>query len=359
MGIEVLGFVNPMSPPPTNPFAAIFFYILLTPIGIVLNFFDHAFIHFGPTATIGAFGVAIIVLTFVIRGLLFPLFRWQITTQWKIQADQRRIGPELKELQQKYKKDRPKLNEETMALYKRHGVSPLSQLSGCLPLLIQMPFIYSLYLVIHKFSLSGNLHGHAGFLWVAQLGDVAFKVKGGLIGHPLLLIIPILAGVLTFMQSKMMMQPLRPDMSDSERQMYRVMSQTTYLMPVLIAFFALNFAQGIGLYWITQSLIMVIQIFSMMGWGGLKVPAWLPGAGWHPANSPMGRFAAEFPSGGSTVVSRGSDRGGNRPSGSGGSGASPKRPAPSQSGSGGHVSAGSRANPRSGTAREKRRARAR
>ncbi|EQD61223.1 OxaA-like protein precursor, partial [mine drainage metagenome] len=158
----------------------------------------------------------------------------------------------------------------TIALYKRHGVNPLGQLSGCLPLLIQMPFIYALYAVIQKLSL--ELHGQSGFLWVAHLSEVAFKVKGGIVGHPALLIIPILAGVLTFMQSKMMMQPVRPDMSDSERQMYRVMAQTTYLMPVLIAVFALNFYQGVGLYWITQSLVMVIQVFSMMGWGGLKMP---------------------------------------------------------------------------------------
>jgi YidC/Oxa1 family membrane protein insertase len=357
MGIEVLGFVNPMAPPPNNPIEAIFFYVLLTPIGIVLQFFDHAFTHFGPTATIGAFGIAIIALTVAIRGLLFPLFRWQITTQWKIQADQRRIGPELKEIQQKYKKDRAKLNEETMALYKRHGVSPLSQLSGCLPLLIQLPFIYSLYLTIHKFSISGSLHGHAGFLWVAQLSDIAFKVKGGLVGHPLLLIIPVLAGVLTFMQSKMMMQPIRPDMSDSERQMYRVMSQTTYLMPVLIAFFALNFAQGIGLYWITQSLIMVVQIYSMMGWGGLKVPSWFPGAGWHPANSPMGRFAAEFPSGGPDTPVRGQGRGPGGPSGSSGSG--PRRPTSTPNSPSGRVAAGPRPSQRGATAREKRRTRAR
>jgi YidC/Oxa1 family membrane protein insertase len=293
MGIEMLAFVNPMAPPPSNPFEAVFFYILLTPVGIALHFLDTVFQAFGPTAAIGAFGVAIIAITVIIRGILFPLFRWQISTQWRIQAQQRLIGPELKEIQQKYKKDRTRLNEETMALYKRHNINPLGQLSGCMPLLIQMPFIYALYGAIQKLSQAHNAHG--GFLWVPQLSDVAFKVKGGIIGHPALLIIPILAGVLTFMQSKMMMQPARPDMSESERQMYRVMSQTTYLMPVLIAFFALNFYQGVGLYWITQSAIMVIQVYTMMGWGGLRMPAWVPGAGWYPANSPMGRFRAQFP----------------------------------------------------------------
>jgi YidC/Oxa1 family membrane protein insertase len=284
MGIEFLTFVNPAAPPPTNQLLAIFFYILLTPIAVTLQFLDHVFRGFGPTQTIGAFGLAVIVLTLVIRGLLFPLFRWQIRTQWKIQADQRRMGPELRELQAKYKKDKPRLQSETMALYKRHEINPLSQLSGCFPMLIQLPFIYALFGSINKLSLT--LHGQTSFLWIPNLDQSA--LKAGLLTHPTLVIVPILAGVLTFMQSKMMMQQQRPDMTDQERQMYRVMAQTTYLMPFLIAVFALNFNQGIGLYWITQSGVMVLQIFSMMGWGGLKVPPWFPGATWRPKNSPMG-----------------------------------------------------------------------
>jgi YidC/Oxa1 family membrane protein insertase len=290
MGIELLTFVNPAAPPPSNPLEAVFFYILLTPIAVALQFLDHVFRSFGPTSAIGAFGLAVIVLTLAIRGLLFPLFRWQIRTQWKIQADQRRVGPELRELQAKYKGDKRRLQEETMALYKRHEINPLSQLSGCFPLLIQLPFIYALFGSIKK--LSGELHGHTGFLWITNL-DLS-PLKSGILTHPELVIIPILAGLLTFMQSKMMMQQQRPDMTEQERQMYRVMAQTTYLMPVLIAVFALNFNQGIGLYWVTQSAVMVLQVFSMMGWGGLKVPPWFPGAGWRPKNSPL-RFGPVAP----------------------------------------------------------------
>jgi YidC/Oxa1 family membrane protein insertase len=278
MGAELLAFVNPAAPPPTNPFLAVFFYVLLTPVAVVLQFLDSVFNGFGPTKAIGAFGLAVIVLTLAIRGLLFPLFRWQIRTQWKIQADQRKMGPELRELQAKHKGDRRKLQEETMALYKRHEINPLSQLSGCFPLLIQMPFIYALFGSINK--LSHDLHGHTSFLWIPNLDKTA--LKAGIAAHPTMLIVPILAGVLTFMQSKMMMQQMRPEMTDQERQMYKVMAQTTYLMPVMIAFFALSFNQGIGLYWITQSAVMVLQIFSMMGWGGLKVPPWFPGAAWRP-----------------------------------------------------------------------------
>lgn len=284
---ELLAFVNPVAPPPTNPFLAFFFYVLLTPIAVVLQFLDHTFASFGPTSAIGAFGLGVIVLTLLIRAVLFPLFRWQIRTQWKVQADQRRVGPELKEIQKKYKGDRRKLQEEQMALYKRAQINPLSQLSGCLPLLVQMPFLYALYAVIHKFTLNGSIKGEANFLWIPNLADSPLKTPGGLLGHPGDLLVPILAGVLTFMQSKMMMQPPHPDMTEQERQMQRVMSQTTYLMPILIAFFALNFQLGIGIYWITQSGVMVAQIFSMMGWGGLNVPTWFPGAGWRPSGHPL------------------------------------------------------------------------
>ncbi|MGH7612301.1 MAG: YidC/Oxa1 family membrane protein insertase [Candidatus Dormibacteria bacterium] len=287
MGTELLAFVNPVAPAPTNPILAFFFYVLLTPIAVVLQFLDHTFRAWGPTHTIGAFGVSVIVLTLLIRALLFPLFRWQIRTQWRVQADNRKVAPELKALQAKHKGDRRRLQEEQMALYRRHQINPLSQLSGCLPLVIQMPFLYALYGVIHKFTENGSLHHQASFLFLPNLADSPFKTPGGIAAHPEVLVVPLLAGLLTFMQSKMMMQPLRPDMSDQERQMYRVMSQTTYLMPVVIAFFALNFQLGIGLYWITQSAVMVLQVFSMMGWGGLRVPPWFPGASWRPRHFPM------------------------------------------------------------------------
>ncbi|MGB9483256.1 MAG: YidC/Oxa1 family membrane protein insertase [Candidatus Dormiibacterota bacterium] len=260
-----------------------------------------------------------IVLTLCIRGVLFPLFRWQIRTQWKIQADQRRMGPELREIQAKYKKDKARLQTETMALYKRHQINPLSQLSGCFPLLIQLPFIYALFGSIN--SLSKHLHGQTSFLWINNLDKSA--LKAGLLTHPTLIIVPILAGVLTFMQSKMMMQQQRPDMTDQEKQMYNVMRQTTYLMPVLIAVFALNFNQGIGLYWITQSGVMVLQVFSMMGWGGLKVPPWFPGEGWRPKNSPMGRPPTDGPVPAIAVAGAG-----NGTLASGGGRRTPPRPSP-------------------------------
>jgi hypothetical protein len=94
-----------------------------------------------------------------------------------------------------------------------------------------------------------------------------------------LLIFPILTGLAYFIQSKMTMQPLRPDMSDMERQMASSMKMVVYFMPLMSLFFGFIWPQGLTLYWMTAALVMVGQQYQLMGWGGLRVPAWVPGAG--------------------------------------------------------------------------------
>jgi hypothetical protein len=116
---------NPALPPPTNPILAIFFWVLLPPIAVSLQFLFHAFRAFGPTRLIGAFGLAVIALTLLLRGLLFPLFRYQIRTQRRLQQEQQRIAPQLNELRKKYKSDPRRQQAEMMAVYKEHGINPL------------------------------------------------------------------------------------------------------------------------------------------------------------------------------------------------------------------------------------------
>jgi hypothetical protein len=94
-----------------------------------------------------------------------------------------------------------------------------------------------------------------------------------------LLIFPILTGLAYFVQSKMTMQPMRPDMSDMERQMASSMKMVVYFMPLMSLFFGFIWPQGLTLYWMTAALVMVGQQYSLMGWGGLRVPGWIPGAG--------------------------------------------------------------------------------
>src|ERR1700680_2537768 len=88
------------------------FDALGVPFQYCLEFFTNIFKEIGPLNTIGAFGLAIVVTTIIIRGALFPIFGWQLRTSRRIQSEQRLIAPQLAELRQKYKKEPPKTTEE-------------------------------------------------------------------------------------------------------------------------------------------------------------------------------------------------------------------------------------------------------
>jgi YidC/Oxa1 family membrane protein insertase len=262
------------------------FDALGVPFQYCLQFFTNIFASFGPLNTVGAFGLAVIVTTIIIRGALFPIFGWQLRTSRRIQAEQRLIAPQLAELRKKYKKEPQKLSEEMKKLYAEHQVSPFSSLSGCLPALVQMPVLIGLYRGIT--AATTNLHSGLGFLWISKVSEsgvaeccnVAGKTDyAQLLSHPTVLILPLLAAILTFAQSRMMMPPPRPDMTDQERTMTNVTKQMSVIFPVIIFWLSLNFPQGLALYWVTGTLFMVLQQYHLVGWGSLKVPSWFPGAG--------------------------------------------------------------------------------
>lgn len=266
-----------------------FYWTFQYPIQWLLEHLHSIFAH-GPGLTIGAFGLAVIVTTLCIRVLLYPLFTWQLKTSRRIQAEQRMIAPQLQELRKKYKKDPQKQNAEIMKLYKEHNINPLSQLSGCLPILVQWPIIGALYRAIT--AVTHTLHNDLGFLWIKDVSKTALQSccqtgtgshvvtnYGDALMHPTVLILPLLAALATVVQSKMMMPPMRPDMSDQERQAANMSKQMTYFMPIMVFVFGMIFPSGIALYWVTQSTFMIVQQFWVVGWGGLKVPAWFPGSG--------------------------------------------------------------------------------
>jgi YidC/Oxa1 family membrane protein insertase len=174
------------------------------------------------------------------------------------------------------------------ALYKEHGISPFSSLTGCIPALVQMPVLIGLYQSIRAFTGSGTgkLVADHGFLWISDVTKSAQEAcctgstgLAGLVTHPALLILPVLAGAFTFAQSRMMMPPTRPDMSDQERSMQNVTKQMSFIFPVMIFVFSFLFPQGLAIYWVTGTMFMVAQQYHLLGWGGLKVPEWFPGAG--------------------------------------------------------------------------------
>lgn len=179
------------------------------------------------------YGLAIVIVTIIIRIILLPLNVKQLKSSKAMQD----IQPELKEIQQKYSsKDantQKKLQEETMALFQKHGVNPLA---GCLPLFIQMPILIAMY---HAIMRTAEIKEHS-FLWF-QLGA----------SDPYY-ILPLIAGGATFLQQKLMM-------AGSPAAQNPQMVVMLYLMPIMIAVFAMFFPSALALYWVVGNIFMVVQ----------------------------------------------------------------------------------------------------
>ncbi|MBH5319795.1 membrane protein insertase YidC [Paenibacillus sp. GSMTC-2017] len=185
------------------------------------------------------FGIAIMIITIVIRLVLFPLMLKQYRAQQAMKVKMAAMKPELKELEAKYKgkKDQDsitKRQEEMMKLYSKHQVNPLAM--GCLPMLIQLPILTGLYSAIR---LTPELSSHS-FLW--------FKL-----GEPDILL-PIIAAVVYFIQFKVSQQ-------GNESEQMKQLALLGYLSPILMGAFAMWAPAAISLYWVTGGLFMIVQSY--------------------------------------------------------------------------------------------------
>lgn len=251
------------------PVHTIWWLVIGKPIDAILSWLL-GFLNGNPIAeAIGPFGIAIVLLTIIIKLILSPIFQYQLTTSRRVQAEQRRIAPQLQALRKKYKKDPQRLNSETMALYKEHNINPLSQMSGCLPALIQSPILIALFYVIRDAHTTLHVHNfaflgirldltalHAGQFWLA-------------------LLLPLLAGLTTFVQTKMMTPP--GGMAAADPTQAAMTQQMTLIMPVFIGFISINFAAALALYWVVSNLFSIGQQYFITGWGSLSPPAFLRG----------------------------------------------------------------------------------
>ncbi len=218
---------------------------------------------------IGPFGIAIIVLTLGIKVVLSPIFQFQLMTSRRIQAEQRKIAPQMAQLRKKYKKDPQRLNQETMALYREHGINPLSQMSGCLPAVVQAPILIALYWVI--FGAQKSLTSDHHFLWIANIAHTPSHDFGLGLGVAVgLLVLPVLAGLTTFVQTKMM-TPVGGT-AGQDPSTAQVQQTMTMFMPVMIGFFAINFPAALALYWVVSNLFSIGQQYFITGWGSLTLP---------------------------------------------------------------------------------------
>jgi YidC/Oxa1 family membrane protein insertase len=212
-----------------------------------------------------SFGLTIIILTLVIRGLMYPLTIRQLRASKGMQE----LQPKIAELQKKYGKDRQRMAKEQMALMKEAGVSP----GGCLvPMLIQMPIWIALYQSIIRvlaiapedfLNLSRYLYSswtqvfslvplQSNFLWL----DLSVPDR--------MLLLPILVGGTMWIQQKMVTPPAADPRQQAQSQMM------LWMMPLMFAFFTLSFPSGLALYWLVSNVISIVMQYFITGWGGLE-----------------------------------------------------------------------------------------
>jgi len=254
-----------------TPIHALWFAIFYLPIQAALSFIYTQLATYPVIVWIGAYGVAIIVLTIIIRVLLSPLQQFQLVTQRKTMVEQRKLAPQVGELRKKYRKDPQKLNTEMMKLYQEHGVNPLGGLVGCLPLIVQLPILTALYYVFTGFARNNHVIAH--FLFVPDLNEnpIHHLLIAGIpfIPVPAYLVFPLLAAATTFIQSKMLQMPAPLNPTDQEQQQMQMQRTMVFISPLMIGWFALSVPAGLGLYWFVGNCVSIIQQSFVVGWGNL------------------------------------------------------------------------------------------
>lgn len=184
---------------------------------------------YGLTNMLGvpSYGLAIVIMTVIVKLILYPLTKKQIESTKAMMS----IQPKMKEIQEKYKDDKQRLNMELANLYKNEGVNPLA---GCLPLLVQMPIMIGIFYGIRDFSYAGP----SNFLWMETISNP----------DPMY-ILPILSALTTFIQSKQTM----PDTSSPQNKIM------LYFMPLFIGYISLNFPAGLVIYWVVMNIMQIGQ----------------------------------------------------------------------------------------------------
>lgn len=190
---------------------------------------------------IGDYGIAIILLTIATRIVILPL----TIKQTKSMLEMQKLQPKLKALQEKYKDNKEKLQQEMMKFYSEHKVNPLG---GCLPLILQLPIFYALFSMLNHNKDIIN----ATFLGIFRLGqspNAAFNA--GILPFIPYLILLILMAVTTYIPQKMITQ-------DAQQQ-----KMSLYMVPVMV-FVAWNLQSGVLVYWITTNIWSMGQQYVML-----------------------------------------------------------------------------------------------
>ncbi|HXG30660.1 MAG TPA: membrane protein insertase YidC [Thermodesulfobacteriota bacterium] len=194
------------------------------------------------------YGISIIVITLIIRLLFLPLTVKSMASMKEMQIKMQELKPKMDALKEKYKDDKAKQNAELMKLYTSHGINPLSGLSGCLPLLIQLPVFIALYdVLLYSIELR-----HSSFLWITDLSEPEhlFDIPG--IGIPFR-ILPLAMGVSWYISQKMTPTAAAPG-SDSMIQM-----KMMEFMPLIFTIMFWGLPSGLILYWTVSNILSIVQ----------------------------------------------------------------------------------------------------
>lgn len=197
-------------------------------------------------------GIAIILLTIIIRLVLWPLSRKSIKSQRELQE----LQPKLEELKKNIP-DKQEYARATMALYKEHGINPFS---SCLPVLIQLPFLFAVYQVFRD-GLSNRLNLVYSFIPKPEtINTISFGFLD--LGKPNW-VLAVLAGAAQFWQGKMMFKNIKKNKATggaSEESMTAIMNkQMIYMMPVITVFIGISLPGGLTLYWLVITLLTALQ----------------------------------------------------------------------------------------------------
>jgi YidC/Oxa1 family membrane protein insertase len=225
------------------------FYFLTRPLFYVLNYINQL---------VGNFGVAILILTVLIKLLFFPL----ANKSYKAMAQMRKLQPEVMRMRERFGDDRTRLNQEMMALYKREKVNPAA---GCLPILIQIPVFFALYKVLF---VTIEMRHAPFFGWIQDLSapdpTSLFNLFGLLpFTPPQFLMIgawPLIMGVTMWLQQKLNPQPPDP-----------VQAKIFMLLPIVFTFMLAQFPAGLVIYWTWNNILSIIQQWVIMRRAGASV----------------------------------------------------------------------------------------
>ncbi|MEA2331104.1 MAG: YidC/Oxa1 family rane protein insertase [Thermoleophilaceae bacterium] len=182
----------------------------------------------------GSWGWSIILLTFTVRLVILPLTFKGVKSMQRLQT----LQPEIKRIQERYKDDRQRMNQEVMAFYQREKVNPLG---SCLPLLLQIPFFISLFYLLRSDSFKADIADNPGFLFI---DDLAAKVTD-----------PVLLGVLIVLYVGTQLAASAVTALSADPMQRRIM----FALPFVFVIFIVNFEAGLIVYWITTNVWTIGQ----------------------------------------------------------------------------------------------------